>query len=118
VFLDRSNFFGRCLAAGRPGEPGSFFTMIFGLSPFRDLCNDGFKLARSTRQTGSNSRGSRAWLTRWGETISASSPLHQPPLGCRSRTVVVLRTHYSALQLLAEEAVEQLLSSVRLEVSW
>lgn len=36
MFLERSSFFGLCLAVGSPGEPGSFFTMIFGLSPARD----------------------------------------------------------------------------------
>lgn len=38
VFFERSSMRGRCLEVGRSGEaPGSFFTMIFGGTPFRDL---------------------------------------------------------------------------------
>jgi hypothetical protein len=38
VFFERSSMRGRCLEVGRSGEaPGSFFTMIFGGAPFRDL---------------------------------------------------------------------------------
>lgn len=37
VFLDRSSFLGRCRAVGgMSGDPGSFFTMIFGPPLFRD----------------------------------------------------------------------------------
>ncbi len=38
VFLERSSFLGRCLAVCRPGEPGSFLTMILGPAAVRDLC--------------------------------------------------------------------------------
>jgi hypothetical protein len=38
VFFERSRWRGRCLEVGRSGEvPRSFFTMILGGTPFRDL---------------------------------------------------------------------------------
>lgn len=33
VFLDKSNFRGRCRVVGRTGDPGSFFTIILGAEP-------------------------------------------------------------------------------------
>ncbi len=38
VFLERSSFLGRWRAVCRPGEPGSFLTIIFGAVAFRELC--------------------------------------------------------------------------------
>jgi hypothetical protein len=37
VFFERSSLRGRCREVGRSGEDGSFFTMIFGGTPFLDL---------------------------------------------------------------------------------
>jgi hypothetical protein len=43
VFLERSSFRGLCREVGKSGEEGgSFFTIIFGGTPFRDKFGDPF----------------------------------------------------------------------------
>lgn len=43
VFLDRSSFRGLCREVGKSGEEGSFFTIIFGGTPFRDKFGEPFE---------------------------------------------------------------------------
>jgi hypothetical protein len=66
VFFERSSLRGLCREVERSGEDGgSFFTMIFGGTPFRDLqrgkCQSGLGLAAHAEPAAEN-RGRTLWV--------------------------------------------------------
>ena len=78
VFFERSRWRGRCREVGRSGDaPGSFFTMILGGTPFRDL--------RASCQLGALAREATMPVEEYEVHTSLESPCRpRGPWGCCS----------------------------------